>query len=517
MNTKKIRIICKFFQSILIFIIIILFDLAIAQDSLLNKGIEQYEAENYEEALEILNNAYRNSPSTTVYFYLGLTHKRMGEFKKAKEFFIKSLTETPRINDAYLELAHTLYQLDEFDAAEKWLQEAKEQKIMPAKIAFIEGLILIEKGQFGEARKSFEKAKKLDPNLKQSADFQISLTYLLEKKIKEAKNSFEALIEVAPGTEVSEFAKDYLFAIDGLVKSHKEWNINYSIEYLYDDNVVLKPSGIIGIEAVDKISGKRDNAVVNKFKITYRPSLPEKFYFSGSYEFYYKNYFNTYEYDMMIHSIELNPGYNFKSGIIIFPLSYYHLWLNEREYMSLFYFRPTINFQFLSNHIAQFSLGYGKRDLLKYIRSTDEDRDSNQFLILIGYIQPFKDDKGVFYTRYEYIYDNTEGKNWDSDSHKLSLGIVYPLFNAFTLNFACDYTWQNYKNINSYSTMSINGFPGKETKRKDNIYNISAGFGYEISKFYKLNLKYIHTRNDSNFPIYDYTRNLYSIELFISF
>lgn len=517
----KICLILRFIQVILIsiFSLLFFFDTTKAQDSLLQKGIEQYRAENYEEALEIFNEVYKTSPSTTVSFYMGLTYKQIGELRKAKEFFIKSLTEKLRINDAYVELAHILYQLDELEEAKRWLKEAEAQQIMPAKVAFINGLILLKEGKNEEARQSFEKAKALDKSFTQVADFQISLTYLSEKKIKEAKKSFEALIETSPGTDIAEFAKDYISAIDRVIKAYKEWSINFSTGYLYDDNVVSKPTGTIGIEAVDKISGERDSAIVNNFKILYRPLLLDRFYFSGSYEFYYKNYFHTYEYDMMIHSIEFTPGYNFKNGIVTFPLSYHHVWLNEREYMSLFYFRPTINLQLIPNHIAQLSLGYGKRDILKYIKGfdPDEDRDSKQFLFLLGYFHPFKDGKGLFYTRYEYIYDDTEGKNWESDSHKISSGIIYPLLDRLTLSLTGDYTWQDYRSIHTLSGRGINGFPPNETKRKDRIYNISAGFGYEVSRFLNLNLRYMHTRNDSNFPIYDYRRNLYSFELSFKF
>lgn len=507
----------------LIFIIIIsiflFFNYTIAEDSLLKKGIEQYRAENYEEALEIFNEIYKTSPSTTVSFYIGLTYKQIGEPRKAKEFFIKSLIGEPKIIDSYVELIQILYQLDEIDEAKKWLREVEAQQIMSAKISFLNGLIFLKEERYKEAREAFQKAKTIDKNLAQSADFHISLTYLYEKKIDEAKQSFEALVETFPGTDIAEFSKDYLSALDRVIKSYKKWNINFSTGYLYDNNVVSKPTGTIGIETIDKISGKRDSAIVNIFKLIYKPLPLDKFYFYGSYEFYYKNYFHTYEYDMIIQSVELIPGYDFKNGIVIFPLSYYHMWLNERQYMSLFHFRPSVNLKLIPNHIAQFSLGYGKRDILKYEKGLDpdEDRDSNQFLILLGYLYPFKGGKGLFYTKYEYIYDATEGKNWESDSHRISAGIIYPFLERLKINLSSDYTWQNYKNIHTLSGIGINGFPGNETKRKDKISNINVGLNYEISKFYTMNLRYTYTKGASNFPIYDYRRNLYSIEISFNF
>lgn len=92
-----------------------------------------------------------------------------------------------------------------------------------------------------------------------------------ERRIKEAENVFKALIEVEPTSEIAEFSKDYMRALERYREIYKEWSITLSAGYLYDDNVVSKPSGDIGIPSVDKISGKRDSAIFNNFRLNYRP------------------------------------------------------------------------------------------------------------------------------------------------------------------------------------------------------------------------------------------------------
>lgn len=519
--SKTFKFLLIIFQTIFlsIFSIVIFLDNTNAQEDLIKKGIEQYRAENYEEALEILNEAYRTSPTTTVSYYLGLIYKQIGELSKAKEFFFKTITEKPTINDAYIELAHVLFLLDELEEAKKWLNEAEIKQIMPARSAFIRGLILLKEGKNKESREYFEKAKALDKNLMQAADFQISLSYLSERKIRDSRKFFQSVLESSQETDISELAKDYLSAIEKQIKDYKEWRISFTTGYIYDDNIVLKPTGIIGNDSIDKISGKRDSALVNRLKINYNPSFFDNFYFSGNYEFYYKDYFRNNDYNLMIHSVELSPGYNFNSGFVTLPISYHLVWFDDKEYMWLFYLRPNFNLKLISEQIAQLSIGYGKREILKYKDriDPDEDRDSNQFLLSIGYFYPFKEGKGLFYSKYEYLYDDTDGKNWDSYSHRIKGGISYPVANRLNLNLAADYILQNYRNIHTLSGKGINGFPAYETKRKDRIFKFSTGFIYEISKFLNLNLNYTHTKNDSNFSIYDYKRNVYSIELSFNF
>lgn len=214
-------------------------------------------------------------------------------------------------------------------------------------------------------------------------------------------------------------------------------------------------------------------------------------------------------------SIILTPGYSFKSGALILPIELSHMWLNERRYMGILSVRPTLNFQISNGNIAQFSAGYAKRDMLKYIKyfDPDEDRDSNLYNLLFGYYHSFSEGRGLLWARYEYLINNTEGKNWESYSHRLSGGVIYPVMEKLKLTASGDYTWQNFKNIHTLSGRGIPGFSDNPAKRKDRVLSLSGGLSYDISKFLKLNINYIYYRADSNFAIYDYQRNLYSFEL----
>ncbi|WP_353683483.1 tetratricopeptide repeat protein [Thermodesulfovibrio sp. 3907-1M] len=505
---KKISI-----NSFLALILIFIPFLAYAED--LQKAVEQYRAENYEEAFEILKEVYKTKPSTMAAFYLGLTYKQTGDYRAAKDYFYKALTGTPRINDAYVEVAEVLYFLGELKEAIHWLDEAEREFVMPSRVMFLKGVVLSKMGRFDEARKAFEKAKSIDPALTQASDLQIALTYASERKIKEAMKSLETLIKIEPKTDIAEFASDYLTA---LKTAFKEWSITLGVAYQYDDNVVSKPTTIIGVTAVDEISGKRDSAVTNTLKLSYRTLPGGDLFFTGDLTLYTKNYFHSFKYDTTLSTVTLTPGLNIKDGFITLPVSYSHMWINEREYMSFFSITPTLSIQIFPGHIGQVFAGYGKREMLKYIEgfNPDEDRDSSQYSIGAGYFYPFKE-KGVLYARYDYTVDDTQGINWDSSSHRVSAGLVYPLTEKLSLQIAGEHTWQNYKNINTLSARGVQGFPETPEKRKDRIYSLTSGFIFDVSKTVRANLNYYHLRADSNFPIYDYRRNIYTFELSFNF
>ncbi|MEN2994553.1 MAG: tetratricopeptide repeat protein [Thermodesulfovibrio sp.] len=497
------------------FSLIILIITSTSAEELFQKGIEQYKKENYEEALEIFEKIYQTQPSTIVSFYLGLTYKQIGDYKAARDYFYKSLTGIPKINDAYVEIAEVLYHLNQLNEAMKWLAEAEREFIMPSKVLFLKGLVLSKMGKFDEARYSFEKAKSIDPALTQASDLQIALTYSSERKIKEAMKTLEGLIKIEPKTDIAEFASEYLTALKTVFK---QWSINFSIAYQYDDNVLSKPATQIGVPAIDEISGKKDSAIVSNFRISYKPILEDSLFFIGELGLYKKNYLSMHRFNTTMGTITFNPGLRIREVFLNFPINYSHMWLYEKEYSSLFSINPTLSFPLYRQHILQIIAGYSKREILRYNEGfdPDEDRDSNQYSFSLGYFFPFNE-KGIVYSRYEYSVDDTQGKNWESQSHKVSLGIIYPVIDRLSIQVASDHTWQNYRNTNTYSGKGVKGFPEKSEKRKDRIYTLSSGLIFEISKTLRMNLNYYHLRADSNFPIYDYKRNIYTVELSFSF
>lgn len=493
---------------------------AYAADDILEKGIREYKDEKYEEALESFKQARQQHPSSSIAaFYLGLTFKQIGNYKDSAKNYRDALTLTPRVNEAYAELIEMLYNLNELKEAKQWIAEAEKEKVLPAHIAFLKGLVLVKENKNEEAIDAFTKAKELNNTLAQAVDFQIAMIYAKERKLKDARNTLKALINIDPASELASFAKEYETAIARAIEAHRNWRFGIGVTYQYDDNVVSKPTGIIGTTAVDEISGKRDSAITNTFRVDYSPMLSGPWSLLAQYSVLSTNYFHSYAYDVMAHSIAVIPGYNFQNGAVSLPVSYSHMWLNEQEYMHLTSVKPMLNLQILPGHIGQFSLGYGKREMLKYSAGSDpdEDRDGNLYSALFGYVYPFKEGRGIFSLKYEHSKDDTQGRNWDNRSDKIGTSLLYPVMNKVNLSLSGDMTLQYYKNIHTVSGTGTNGYPNVPTKRRDKIYNAGGGIIYELLKGLNLNLNYSYTRADSNFAIYDYKKTIYSAGVDYSF
>jgi tetratricopeptide (TPR) repeat protein len=486
----------------LFFIIFVLFVIAEnlkAAENFLDKGIAEFKAENYEEALQFLIKAREQQPgSSMVAYYLGLTYKQMGDYRGSAKQLTDAIRLTPPVEDAYPELVRVLYIQNKLNEAKDWISKAERQGIKPGPIAFLKGLVLLKEGKNRDAIEAFKKAKEVDPSLAQSSDFQIALVLTKQKKFDEAKESLKAVISVDPTSEMASFAKEYEEAFTKGIKSYKAWQMTAGITYQYDDNVVLKPSTAIpGV----LITGQRDSSVVTTFRFNYTPLLSEPWFFNAQYDFYANSHFSQHKADLIYQTISLTPGYQFPKGAITLPVSYSHVWLDKHQYTAVGLVKPTVSLMFLPNHIGQLSIEYARREMLESPTNRAEDRDANIFILSPGYIYSFLGGKGMFNVRYEFSRDDTEGKNWENIGNRISLGVLVPVVNKLSFTFSGDIFWQHYDHPHTLFGM----------ERKDRTYYGSGGFLWEVFKGLRLNLQYSHTRAESNIRVYEYKRNTYTI------
>jgi hypothetical protein len=70
------------------------------------------------------------------------------------------------------------------------------------------------------------------------------------------------------------------------------------------------------------------------------------------------------------------------------------------------------------------------------------------------------------------------------------------------LSLSAGFEYQDFKNIHT---------DYDHVERRDLIYSGSALLFYNFYKRANVQLLYVHQRDDSNIPLYDYFRNIYSI------
>jgi tetratricopeptide (TPR) repeat protein len=470
-----------------------------AAESFLDKGISEFKAENYEEALQFLIKAREQQPeSSTAAYYLGMTYNQMGEYRQASKHLRDAIRLTPSVKEAYPELIQALINLNELKEAKDWIAQAEQKDVKPGQITYLKGLILLKEGKNSEAIDAFKKAKRMDSSLNQASDMQIAVALTKQRRFAEAKETLRAVISVDPLSEIGTYAREYEIAFDQGLKKYKSWWASAGIAYKYDDNVLLKPSQSIPDVL---IRGQRDSSIITTLGFRYNPRLSEPWYFNAQYNFYADTHFSQHKVDFLYQTVSLTPGYQFPKGAITLPVAYSHVWLDRDQYMAVALANPTLSFILLPNHIGQFSMGYMRREILHDPPDRYENRDGNILTVSPGYIYSFKNGKGLFMLKYEFSSDNTEGKNWENTGNQINLSLLLPVMDKLSFTISGEMLLQDYQHTHTFFGM----------KRSDRTYYGAAGMRWEVLNGLNLNLQYSHTHADSNISVYEYKRNIYTV------
>jgi len=499
------------------------------KNPLLEEGIKQYQSENYEEAIEILEKARAQEPqSSMAAFFLGMTYKQTMDFDKAAIHLEDALTLKPPVKEALVEYVNILFQLNKLDEAKKWIDIARGQNIAPANIAFLEGMILSRERKYAAAIESFEKAKSLDPALAQTADYQIALCYMNDKKFKNAKERFKATASYDPKSDLAVYSRQYLEAVESALFYTRPLRVTLGLSGGYDSNVVSKPRQ----QSLAGGTGDPGCGILSpSARIEYVPNLDGPWLFNAMYAAsatFNEHYVHSR--DAVTHTFSVIPGYNFGrfSVSLLGNYTYYSLRTDSdlvpdgnagyKHYEDYFTGCPILKFLLTETQILELFAGYDKKNYYNQVILNDNNlRDSEGMRAYLSWAWFFWKN-GFVNLRYEIFREAANGSYWDNTTNRLSASLVLPVLSdnltqkigPVYLQLAGGFTAQDY----SWPQPDIAGTP---KRREDRIFNGSAGLYWDITKNWTCILLYSHIKNDSNLAVYENTRNIYTVGLEFKF
>lgn len=485
------------------------------------KGITEFKAENYEEALGFFEKAYKEKPNDPrITSYLGLTHREMHNFSEAIMFFKETLKLDPKAAEVKFLLADVLYSMGGYEEALNIIEAAINEGIRPAQSQYLRGLILLKLKKNTEAVEAFKKAKELDPSMAQPADFQIATVYVQEKEFKKAKEVFKGLMTVDPTSDWALFSKDYLDAIE---KMPPPYRFILGVGLQYDDNTLANPIDESLVDITKQEDWKRLYSVLGEYTIYEKGPWNIKASYFLNIAQHDKSDYNkkdgtgkVFSQDTVSHIFSIMPSYNTETSVTSLLLSYNYLEVDYIKYKQSFTVSPSYTFIIKGNNLGQvffkyrkdeFNFEYNKRKFGAYLNKA-EDRDASYFSLGVGYIYTFKKGNGLFNVRLEGDINDADGPNWDYAGVKGSCGLLYPFIdNKFKANIFAEVYRQNYSNVHSiYKKIPRN-------TRKDDSYTVQTSLTYNIMKPLDISIGYTHMKTLSNIAVYEFKKNLYTLSL----
>jgi tetratricopeptide (TPR) repeat protein len=472
----------------------------------LQKGITQYKADNYEEAVELFIKARQETPkSTEAAFWLGKTYRAQGNFQDALPHLTDAATFTPPVKEAVVELIDVLYRLERIEEAGKWLAVAERDGIDPPKTAFLRGMILAKQGKYEESIASFEKSKMLDKAYIQAADFQIGLSYMMERRYKQAAERFRATVLQDPVSDLASYARRYQVLVEERGWIERPVRLTLNMQGQYDTNMLQEPYSHPGLSDA---GDERSLRLLSTVRLDFAPILKDSWLFNASYALSSSMHEkNSTTYDFLVNSLSVAPGYNFGRFSLNLYANYMYALKRDpgyERYSDRFSVGPLARVLLTDSkdQVLEIYAGYQKKNYFKAPVDPNENQAASGLDSRISWMR-FFESGAILVVNYGLETDNADGSNWSNLGNRLSVNGIIPLLDKLKLQLGAEIFLQNYANESTILAF------GRE-KRQDKNYMGSAGLIWDIHRNLSLMLYYTAIRNDSNIYLYDYSRHIFS-------
>ena len=419
-----------------------------------------------------------------------------GRHEEAVQVFQKAIQKDPGSEDAYLGLGNSRYELESYEAAADAFRHVLKTNPNNSTALFYLGLSLVQQKKYAESIPYFEKAGTLDSDFRQLSLFYIGEALSELGDIKEASDTWKQAIKVNPSTDI---ARKTGTLVKNLTqkKSKKPWSVSMSTGIEYDDNVT--------VSLQDLASGVGDTANIFEFSGDYKFLKTKKFEMAAGYDFYQSLYHDLSEFDLQSHVFSLGGGYKFENFDVDLFTNYNRTTLGGEDFLESYSFAPQIGFFPTEQWYAL--VGYSYEDSHFF---TDPSRDGQSHSLGMDHFVFFMKGKSYFLFSYRIENKNTRADEFTYVGHYGALGVKVPLpiwdqKGAFKLTYR--YFYKDYTEIS----------PTLSRERRDLRHTIQVGLSQPLCDWLQLNLNYEFIDSVSNLRQIDFTENIASLALSVSF
>lgn len=419
-----------------------------------------------------------------------------GQYQEAVRAFQRAVQIDPASETAYLSLGNAQYELGSYEDATEAFRHVIKINPNNSTALFYLGLSLVQQKKYAESIPYFKKAGALDSDFQQLSLFYIGEAQSELGNLREASDTWQRAIKVNPTTDI---ARKTGTLIKRLTQkdSKKPWSVSMSTGIEYDDNV--------SVSLQDLATGLDDFANIFEFSGAYKFFQTPKFELEAGYDFYQSLYHDLSEFDLQSHVFSLGGSRKFESFDIDVFTSYNRSTLGGEDFMETYSIAPQIGFFPSEKWFALVSYSYENFEFFK-----DPTRDGGNHSLGTDHFVFFMEGKSYLLFSYRVESKNTRAEEFTYVGHYGTVGVKVPLpfwnqKGAFNLSYR--YFYKDYSEIT----------PSLGRERRDLRHTIAVKVSQPLSKCLTLNLNYEFIDSVSNLRQIDFTENIASLALSVSF
>lgn len=385
----------------------------------------------------------------------------------------------------------------DYNSAIKDFKSALKEKPEDPSANLYLGIALCNSGNEQEGEKLLKKALKLDP-LSPRANLELGILYYKRGIYDEAKDFFEAVKNLSPGTDLSDMAKNYIREIERKERgkiTEKNWAFSLTGGLQYDSNVVLEPSdGTLP----QGISRKSDWRGIIYLDAKYTPALTDNFTIGPTYSFYQSLHKELDDFNVQQYLPGLMLNYTINKNLTL-RAQYTYEWtsVGGEHYLSSHAIFPTVTIAEGGGFFTSLNYRYQDKDFKNttlFVNNTERNGSNN----LIGITQYILISRATLSLGYSHDVDTTDTNYWSYKGNSGNLDLRFDFGEKWVLDLSGKYYQKDYKAE----------YPGTTEKRKDKTMTYSANLTKTLGSNFDITAGWLYEKNDSNTDIFEYKRDI---------
>jgi tetratricopeptide (TPR) repeat protein len=488
----------------------------VRSQALYARGLIPYNNGQWAQALRLFDQAVRADPhDAAALYYRGLTRARQGSTESAIDDLRQALKLDPTLPHAPLDLGIAYFDTGQYAEARRWLERARERNIERFTAAFFLGLTLYRVGDDAGALSNLQEAE-MDPALRPAARYYAGLALLRQGKVAAGRAQLAQAAQEQPQSQIGQAARSYSSAAAALPPgvAKKPWALYAQLSLAYDSNVVAGPSDSV-VNGQTGISGKSDGAALMGFGGRYTLLERPAGSLQAGYDFFQSVHFRLNDFDLQAHSLHLEA--TSKPGVVTYGLAgaYDFYALNYQSFYHEVLGTPWV--AVAEGNAAASELYYTVRGRDFFRGPYDPYRDGINHAVGVREYLALGNSRRVLGFGYQFDSENPisngpGGRDFRYDGQQLDVGLTLPVLDLVRLQLAYLFRLEDYRYINSRPNRD-----GSSVRRHDADQQFVIDVAHDLSTHLAVTLAYIGVIDHSNIVDFEYTRNLVSAGVRVSF
>jgi tetratricopeptide (TPR) repeat protein len=471
----------------------------------------------YDEALANLRKALETEPDhVEALYFMGVVLMAKDQPAQATPFLEKARARSPGDPAIAFQLGLAYFAERQHDRAQPLLEEVFRSQPTLDGLGYYVGYLRYRKKDYRGALDAFKAGRTSSPDLQQLTRFYSGLALGNLGLPGQAVAEIDQAIRLAPASAFTGPAERLRDSMVAARRGQRRLSAEVRLGFFYDDNVAVIPNA--GASELLVAALQRDAASTGELfglRADYAWLRTDQWDATIGYSF-----FATYNNDLPSFNITShlgNVGTTYRTAVDNMPLliggqyAFDALFLDQRWFVLRHTGSAYTSLVESDRYLTQLFARYQHKNFNQVIDTlTAEDRDGNNWMIGGTQLFRFSEDRHYVKLGYQFDWDDTEGRNYEYLGNRIVAGGQYTLpWHAIRLRYDLDVHLRTYQYAN---TLFPTTAPGTRQRRDQEITNIVRA-ELPLPYSFTMALEYQSTINISNLPVFDYTRNVYTLML----